>query len=406
MRTLLAKDANARGAEYQYPQTPSKVQLGTWAGGAPGMNAGTVSWAGGATDFKKGPFSMYVRRISITNANPAAYYNYTDRSGKSDSVRKLAGLPDEAVSRSVSGMVSAKPSETVHPKPAGTGAATTAVGGGGSGVGGSTGSTGGTDQSGGSGQPGSPGGTGQSSGSGESSGGDKAGSNSGSGSTGGPTDSGISHGDEDGLADDLDDEDADGAAPGGSGAGGGSIKAPESEDDDEDEDEEDGEYEDGIEEDEEVADEEEGEMIKPPDSIIQKPSPSSSSSSSTSRPGATAPTKPLVSSTPTKPTSGKAAGAVSSSSKEILPTKPADYKTPPADPKKPPESKPPANVGYSIWNLWGAGSGSGGSRLAKMYKEWTGRVEGMGGWNDYLRREGGIVGVVRDVERGFVRGGW
>ncbi|KAF1349890.1 concanavalin A-like lectin/glucanase domain-containing protein [Delphinella strobiligena] len=76
----------AKGSDYQYPQSPSKFQLGIW----------DVSWAGGYTDLTKGmstsshaPFTMYVKSVGITNANPAYAYNYTDRSGSWGSIQLL-----------------------------------------------------------------------------------------------------------------------------------------------------------------------------------------------------------------------------------------------------------------------------------------------------------------------------
>lgn len=48
VRTFLA--ANADNKDHQYPQTPSKFQLGIWSGGDPDQNDGTRNWAGGYTD--------------------------------------------------------------------------------------------------------------------------------------------------------------------------------------------------------------------------------------------------------------------------------------------------------------------------------------------------------------------
>lgn len=38
----------------EYPQTPSYVNLGLWAGGDPDNNEGTIEWAGGETEYDKG----------------------------------------------------------------------------------------------------------------------------------------------------------------------------------------------------------------------------------------------------------------------------------------------------------------------------------------------------------------
>lgn len=69
-----------------YPQTPMRVKLGIWAGGDSSNSAGTIEWAGGATDYAQGPFSAYVQSVSITNFNPAASYSYGDLTGSYDSI--------------------------------------------------------------------------------------------------------------------------------------------------------------------------------------------------------------------------------------------------------------------------------------------------------------------------------
>ncbi|KEQ65385.1 concanavalin A-like lectin/glucanase, partial [Aureobasidium melanogenum CBS 110374] len=84
VRTLYA--ANADSGSHQYPQTPAKFQLGIWAGGDYGNAWGTVSWAGGYTNYTQAPFTMYVKSVQITNYNPAYAYNYTDNSGRSGSI--------------------------------------------------------------------------------------------------------------------------------------------------------------------------------------------------------------------------------------------------------------------------------------------------------------------------------
>lgn len=69
-----------------YPQTPMRLKLGNWAGGAAGEAAGTVEWAGGATDFSKAPFTMYVKSVSVENYNPATAYKWTDETGSYESI--------------------------------------------------------------------------------------------------------------------------------------------------------------------------------------------------------------------------------------------------------------------------------------------------------------------------------
>lgn len=84
VRTLAYGDANS-GKDF--PQTPLAIKLGNWDGGASTEAEGTIAWAGGETDFSDGPFVMYVESISVTNYNPADYYNYTDHTGDWTSIK-------------------------------------------------------------------------------------------------------------------------------------------------------------------------------------------------------------------------------------------------------------------------------------------------------------------------------
>ncbi|CAI7631291.1 unnamed protein product [Penicillium glandicola] len=84
VRTLNYNDAQG-GA--RFPQTPMNIHLGIWAGGAPTNAQGTIDWAGGLTDYSKGPYSMYIKSVSVKNTNPAESYTWTDKSGSSDSIQ-------------------------------------------------------------------------------------------------------------------------------------------------------------------------------------------------------------------------------------------------------------------------------------------------------------------------------
>lgn len=85
IRTLLPKQANNT---YYYPQTPMRISVGIWAGGDPSLPQGTRDWAGGDTDFSKGPFSMHVKSIQVTDfTNQAKEYSYGDKSGSWESIR-------------------------------------------------------------------------------------------------------------------------------------------------------------------------------------------------------------------------------------------------------------------------------------------------------------------------------
>lgn len=83
VRTLAYADA-LDGANY--PQTPMRVKLGIWAGGDSSNSAGTIAWAGGETDYADGPFTAFIKSVSITNYNPAATYTYGDTSGSYESI--------------------------------------------------------------------------------------------------------------------------------------------------------------------------------------------------------------------------------------------------------------------------------------------------------------------------------
>ncbi|KAL7798105.1 glycoside hydrolase family 16 protein [Trichoderma ceciliae] len=88
LRTLNQADAETN----QYPQTPMQVKFGAWAGGDPNTNApGTVQWAQGPTDFSKGPFSMLVQSITITDYSTGKQYVYSDNSGSWQSIQAVGG---------------------------------------------------------------------------------------------------------------------------------------------------------------------------------------------------------------------------------------------------------------------------------------------------------------------------
>lgn len=65
----------------QYPQTPMLVKFGAWSGGDSGNPAGTISWARGPTDYSKGPFSMYVKSIAVTDYSTGSQYKYGTTTG-------------------------------------------------------------------------------------------------------------------------------------------------------------------------------------------------------------------------------------------------------------------------------------------------------------------------------------
>lgn len=81
-------------AENQYPQTPMQVKFGAWSGGDPVNSPGTISWAGGPTDYSKGPFTMTVKSISVTDYSTGTQYKYGDQSGSWNSISSVGGEID------------------------------------------------------------------------------------------------------------------------------------------------------------------------------------------------------------------------------------------------------------------------------------------------------------------------
>ncbi|KAF5575797.1 murein transglycosylase [Fusarium pseudoanthophilum] len=104
--------ADALGGE-NYPQTPMRVKLGIWAGGDPDNAEGTIEWAGGETDYTKGPYTMTVQKIAIENLNPADSYTYSDETGSYKSIKfdeKDNGSDDDDDSSSTASEAASKTS--------------------------------------------------------------------------------------------------------------------------------------------------------------------------------------------------------------------------------------------------------------------------------------------------------
>ena len=86
VRVLSSSNANG-----QFPQTPCRVKIGAWAGGASGNPQGTIDWAGGLTDFSQGPFTMYVQSIAVTDYSTGTAYTYGNQSGLWTSIESTGG---------------------------------------------------------------------------------------------------------------------------------------------------------------------------------------------------------------------------------------------------------------------------------------------------------------------------
>lgn len=69
-----------------YPQTPMRIFAGIWAGGDSSNAAGTIEWAGGATDYADAPFSMYIQSLVVSDYSTGTEYSYGDDSGSWESI--------------------------------------------------------------------------------------------------------------------------------------------------------------------------------------------------------------------------------------------------------------------------------------------------------------------------------
>ncbi|CAO1637470.1 unnamed protein product [Sympodiomycopsis kandeliae] len=68
------------GSYYEYPATPSRVQLSLWCAGCPGNAKGTRNWAGGKPDWSKvdskGTFTTTVKSLTIKCDTPNSLSSY------------------------------------------------------------------------------------------------------------------------------------------------------------------------------------------------------------------------------------------------------------------------------------------------------------------------------------------
>jgi len=87
VRTMPAAKADAG----QYPQTPMQIKFGAWSGGDPSNPAGTIGWARGPTDYSKGPFTMTVQSIDISDYSTGTAYVYSGTSGNWQDILAVGG---------------------------------------------------------------------------------------------------------------------------------------------------------------------------------------------------------------------------------------------------------------------------------------------------------------------------
>ena len=74
-----------------YPQTPMMLKIGVWSGGDSSNAPGTIQWAGGATDYSAGPYTMVVKSVAVTDYSTGKSYSYSDTSGKWKSITAAGG---------------------------------------------------------------------------------------------------------------------------------------------------------------------------------------------------------------------------------------------------------------------------------------------------------------------------
>lgn len=78
-------------AQGQYPQTPMQLKLGAWSGGDPSNSQGTITWAGGSTDYSAGPYTMQVKSIVVNDYSTGSSYSYGGTDGSWQNVKAAGG---------------------------------------------------------------------------------------------------------------------------------------------------------------------------------------------------------------------------------------------------------------------------------------------------------------------------
>ncbi|KAL8915271.1 MAG: hypothetical protein Q9172_006921, partial [Xanthocarpia lactea] len=84
------KHGNANGGK-NFPQTLMQVKVGIWAGGDKDNDKDTIEWAGGETDYGKGPYTMWVKSVRVTDFSRGSEYSYGDMTGSWDSIKIKPG---------------------------------------------------------------------------------------------------------------------------------------------------------------------------------------------------------------------------------------------------------------------------------------------------------------------------
>jgi len=90
------RTVNAADAKGKFPQTPMRLKLGIWAGGDASRTKDQITWAGGAIDWSKAPYTVVIDSVKIVNYNPAEQYRYKDNSGSWQSIEIIGGKAIDA----------------------------------------------------------------------------------------------------------------------------------------------------------------------------------------------------------------------------------------------------------------------------------------------------------------------
>lgn len=87
VRVLTPDKADAN----QYPQSPMQIKFGSWSGGDSSNAPGTIAWAKGPTDYSRGPYTMTVRSLAVTDYSTGTQYKYSDNTGNQGSIVAVGG---------------------------------------------------------------------------------------------------------------------------------------------------------------------------------------------------------------------------------------------------------------------------------------------------------------------------
>lgn len=68
--------AISRSNKYGFPSSPMSIKFSLWAGGNDDNTPGTIAWAGGKTDYSKGPFTMIIKNVKVTDYSTGLAYSY------------------------------------------------------------------------------------------------------------------------------------------------------------------------------------------------------------------------------------------------------------------------------------------------------------------------------------------